>query len=118
MARPRHGWEQWTVAANATLGRPVPTAKGARPRAGGFHRARARWAPFRDEVRPRTLAILQEGVKLHWNGPVPLPLWLENQRMTMEQQQVVDIKVEVLLQTAAIYPLTVPCMGHPFASYH
>ena len=91
----------------------VPTAKGARPRAGGFHRARARWAPFRDEVRPRTLAILQDGVKLHWNGPVPLPLWLENQRMTMEQQQFVHSEIEVLLQTAAIHPYDCAIHGPP-----
>ena len=91
----------------------VQTEKGVRPLAGGFHRARARWAPFRQEVRPRTLAILQEGVKLHWNGPPPLPLWLHNQRMTAENELFVDEEIDVLLRTEAIYPYDCGHHGPP-----
>jgi len=91
----------------------IETPSGWKPRAGGFHRAAAHWAPYRDQIRPRTFAILQTGVRLHWNGTPPLPLWLHNPPMDELEHQFVEQEIQTLLATEAIREYSIDYQGVP-----
>ena len=51
----------------------------------------------------RVLAILQQGVRLEFNGPKPMPLWIQNHHFQPDQHTFVDNEVHALLQTGAIH---------------
>ena len=91
----------------------IDTVKGARPLASGFHAALRHWAPFHNMLPTRVLAILQQGVRLEFNGLPPLPLWIQNHKLEMEHHTFVDNEVHALLQTGAIFFYDCQKLGPP-----